>query len=137
MSVCAGILLLHACCQLDIENEWYFNESTRTLFYHLPNSTSVSDLAKVAFEVANLKHMIRIVGNRSTPVRNLTLQGLGIKDSALTYMDGHEMVSGGDWSLPRSGAVFIEGAEGVQITGCNFTRLDSNVRPLYPPPLPP
>ena len=112
--------------ELDVPNEWFFNETTRMMYYHLPNTSSIADLGALTFEATNLKHLIRIVGNQSNPVMNVSLRGVGLKDTAYTYMDPHEMVSGGDWSLARSGAVFVEGAVGVTIEGCNFTRLDSN-----------
>ena len=36
------------------------------------------------------------------------------------------MISGGDWALQRSGAVFLEGTESTQIRNCVFERIDGN-----------
>lgn len=40
------------------------------------------------------------------------------------YIDA--VCAGGDWGLARIGAITVEGAEGVSITGSTFTRLDGN-----------
>ena len=34
---------------------------------------------------------------QAAPIKNLTLRGLGFRDSAPTYMEPHAVPSGGDW----------------------------------------
>ena len=41
-------------------------------------------------------------------------------------MEPHGVPSGGDWGLERLGAVYLEGTEGLSISGCMFERLDGN-----------
>jgi len=48
-------------------------------------------------------------------VRNVRLLGVGMRDTALSYLDAHSMPSGGDWGLGRIAAVFIKGAVGTVI----------------------
>ena len=62
----------------------------------------------------------------AAPVRDVSLLGLGLRDTAYTYMDPHSLPSGGDWALERSAVVFIEGAERVAVSGCVFERVDGN-----------
>ena len=72
--------------------------------------------------------MALLVGNatQAEPIKNLTLRGLGFRDTAPTYMEPHGVPSGGDWGLERLGAVYLEGTVGLSISGCQFERLDGN-----------
>jgi hypothetical protein len=69
---------------------------------------------------------VSILADRGNPAINITIRGIGFKDTMYTYMDPHEMPSGGDWCLQRSGAVFMEGTVGTIVDACTFSRLDSN-----------
>ena len=60
------------------------------------------------------------------PVHDVSIVGLGMRDTAYTYMDFHSLPSGGDWSLERSAVVFVEGSERVTVEGCVFDRVDGN-----------
>merc|ERR1712130_1093443 len=65
-------------------------------------------------------------GSMKEPVRNVWFKGIGFKDTQITYLDPHEMPSGGDWALQRSGALFMEGTEVSGFDSCFFSRLDGN-----------
>ena len=67
----------------------------------------------------------------ATPVKNIKIQGLTIRDAAFTYLgtdeaSRHWLPSEGDWALQRSGAVTIEGAEAITIHQNQITRCDGN-----------
>jgi hypothetical protein len=51
---------------------------------------------------------------------------VGFKDTAPTFMEPHAIPSGGDWSLERMGALLFEGAEGLTVQGCTFSRNGGN-----------
>ena len=57
---------------------------------------------------------------------NVTISGIGFRDTAPTYMSKWEVPSGGDWALHQGGAVFIENRSNITIRGCTFRRLDGN-----------
>ena len=59
-------------------------------------------------------------------MRGVSLLGLGLRDTAYTYMDPHGIPSGGDWTLERSAVVLLEGTEQVTVSGCVFERVDGN-----------
>ena len=63
-------------------------------------------------------------GTQGAPLRNLSILGLGFRDTAFTYFLPHAMPSAGDWALARSAALFFEGTEGLLVSGCVFERLD-------------
>ncbi|KAJ9454409.1 hypothetical protein DIPPA_59763 [Diplonema papillatum] len=102
--------------ELDVKTEWFFNETTKML-YLIPNSSIDSD----DLVVPQLKRLITI-----TDTHDITIQGLGFRDAAYTYMDDWAAPSGGDWAIHRGGAVFIENAETVNVSSCLFKRLDGN-----------
>jgi hypothetical protein len=55
---------------------------------------------------------------------NVSLVGLGFRDSAITYLEPHSLPSSGDWAIARQAAVFLEGTDDALISNCSFLRLD-------------
>ena len=109
----------------DNPNEYYFDEATQKLYY-FHNASAGPSIAASTFEAVGSTDLLRISGNMSQPAMNISIRGLGFRDTAYTYLHPHEMPSGGDWSLQRSGALFMEGTVGTVVDACNFSRLDSN-----------
>lgn len=111
--------------ELDAPSEFYFDNATRQLFLYYNDSSSPPP-ADLQFVVPQLQEMIGVRGTQQAPVRNITIQGLNIRDAAATYMEPWGVPSGGDWALYRGGAVFIEGAEDIVVQQNNFVRVDGN-----------
>jgi hypothetical protein len=112
--------------ELDFPSEWFFDPAAATLYlWHNATSGTPPPLDLVMTSSA-FKHIFNITGTQATPVVGVTIQGLGFRDTAYTYMDPHSIPSGGDWTLERSAVVFIEGTEGTNVTGCVFERIDGN-----------
>ncbi|ETO36005.1 hypothetical protein RFI_01057 [Reticulomyxa filosa] len=109
--------------ELDAETEWFFNTTTKTLYYY-NNYTGAP--AADQFEATNLKLMFALVGNLSYPISNIIIRGLTLRDTQYTYMDGHGMPSGGDWALQRTGAIYLDCTFNVSISNNLMTRLDGN-----------
>jgi len=112
---------------LDIPSEWYFDDSTETLYF-FPNNTDVGvppDPTTV-LEVPLLKTLIFVMGTSSAPAKNISLVNLGFRDSAPTFMDTHAVPSGGDWALERISSVFAENIENFTVSGCNWSRIGGN-----------
>ena len=105
--------------------EWFFNRSTRTLYFYA-NSTSDPPPKDLQFVVPTLHRLITIVGTRAQPVRNVTLRGLGLRDSRYTYMEPWGVPSGGDWGLYRGGAILLENCVGCAVSDSTFERIDGN-----------
>lgn len=102
---------------LDQPGEYFFDK-TNSRLYIKPNATE--DLHDLTLGV--LTEMIDLRN-----AENITIEDLSFRDQAATFMDeGWSAPSGGDWSLRRGGAIFIENASFITIRGCNFFRLDSN-----------
>ena len=92
--------------EIDSPREWFFNESTRTLYYQ-PNATAINattGLPTGEFVSTGAKVLINVTGTQRQPVRNLSIAGLTLRDASFTYMDPHGLPSGGDWALQQQGA---------------------------------
>lgn len=113
--------------ELDVEGEFYFNESTRVLCV-IPWGDSGApppDGSLVALGPGS-KVLVNVTGSQAAPVTGVSFVGVGFRDAAFTYLDPHGLPSGGDWALARTAAVFFEGVINASIVSCNFTSLDNN-----------
>ena len=108
----------------------YFVDATEKSLYYTFNGTEQPTGAEI-FSLTRTKVLFNISGTMDSPVKNVTIQGLTLRDAAFTYLgtteaDRHWLPSEGDWALQRSGAVHIEGAEGVTFHRNQMTRCDGN-----------
>lgn len=105
--------------ELDQAGEYYFDRDTK-LLYIKPNATA--DF--VDLRIALLEQVLEIADGTT----NITVQNVGFRDTAPTYHPKSDWSapSGGDWSLHRGGAIFVERASQVVIQDCRFRRLDGN-----------
>ena len=110
--------------ELDMGREWFFNGSSRMLYY-MPNET-VAAWQTRSFVATDAKELIKVVGTQAAPARHIAITGLTLRDTAYTYMDPHGLPSGGDWALQKQGAITLVGTEGVEVRDCLLTRLDGN-----------
>lgn len=86
--------------EIDAPREWYFNTSSRTLYY-MPNASddgldSTTGLPTGEFAATGAKVLINVTGNQARPVANISITGLIIRDTSYTYMDEHGLPSGGE-----------------------------------------
>lgn len=110
--------------ELDAPSEWFFDEATQTISLWYNGTGAPPTDGSVA--VTQLHVLINSTGTQAKPVVGLAFLGLTFADSAPFYLGPHGTPSGGDWAVGRSGALFFEGTEGLNITGCLLTRLDGN-----------
>eukprot|EP00038_Savillea_parva_P003318 m.124062 g.124062 ORF g.124062 m.124062 type:complete len:935 (-) comp11141_c0_seq2:3094-5898(-) len=111
--------------EIDWPREFYFDNASGVLYYN-QNASEAATPPPSGFTVPTVKVLFNISGTMETPVKDVTIQGITLRDAAATFMDPHGMPSGGDWCLQRSGAVTIVGTEGTTLTQLNVTRVDGN-----------
>lgn len=100
---------------LDAPSEWYFDPSASGgTLYFFQNGTGAPP-ADTLFEVPTLLTLLRINATQAAPVVNVTITGIGFKDSAPSYLEPHAIPSGGDWALERIAALYFEGTEGLTV----------------------
>jgi hypothetical protein len=88
---------------------YYAQNSTDTPAYPPPASL---DLAAPALET-----LLRVNATQSNPLRGLTIQGIGFRDAAPTFMEPHGIPSGGDWVRGVCGYVAV----GMPARMCSVT----------------
>ena len=110
--------------ELDQENEWFFNRSSGILYYFLNVSSENKNIDKLLFEVTYLKTLFNYTGNETHPIKNMIINGIIFRDTAITYFEPHGIPSGGDWALQKIGAIILYGCENFIISNNLFTRLD-------------
>ena len=101
--------------ELDCPGEWYY-DSDHMILYYVQNGTSLPDEGVGPV----LDQLIAVMGSQGKPVTNITIANVVFAHSTTTYMSSYEVPSGGDWSVHRGGAVFVEGAEHILVQNCLF-----------------
>ena len=111
----------NALALLDAPGEFFFDAASKTL-YVMPNDTSTL-LPTSLLEMSVHRRLVSITSAAS----NITLRNLRLSKTLATHMDPkHEVPSGGDWTVTRNGAVFVENATNVAIQDCAFANVDGN-----------
>lgn len=57
---------------------------------------------------------------------NVTIDGVGFRDTRYTYLDPHGIPSAGDWAVQRSAALELRNSSGCQVKHSEFLLLDGN-----------
>ena len=100
---------------MDSPGEWFY-DTNRKILYYAQNGTSLPEEGVAPV----LDELITITGTQDQPVINITIANLTFAHTSTTYMSSYEVPSGGDWSVHRGGAVFVEGAKHVLVQNCLF-----------------
>ena len=109
--------------ELDAPNEYYISYSNNALFYQPNTSTHTASSTYVA---SQLPCILSIQGSAVSPVRDVSIVGITFAHTASTFMRPYEVPSGGDWSVHRGGAVFLDNTADVLIARATFTQLGGN-----------
>jgi hypothetical protein len=110
--------------ELDAPAEWFHDAAANELFV-VWNATGAPP--STGWYATQHMVLINATGSQGTPVRNISLVGLGVRDAAASFFEPRGLPSSGDWSLQRTAAVFFEGAESPLVAGCSFERNDGIV----------
>ena len=74
-----------------------------------------------------LQRLVQVLGESATkPARNIAFRGVRFTHTATTQLERYEVPSGGDWAIARTGAVFIENAESVEVADSFFDSVGGN-----------
>merc|ERR1712066_70220 len=57
---------------------------------------------------------------------NVSFVGFDFTETRATYLSQYEVPSGGDWSIHRGAAVFIQDSSDIRITDCAFNQTGGN-----------
>ena len=118
--------------------------------YYFFNNTKPT--GKEEWVATKTRVLFNLTGTKEDPVTDVTIKGVTMRDTRITYLDPHGMPSGmyahvivvtstrmvclqvcmvcvpsgGDWALQRSGAVFLQGTERCTVQNNKMVRLDGN-----------
>ena len=106
--------------ELDDVNEWFLDRDTRTLYF-MPNGTMPK-----TFIAGQTPNIVSVHGDANLPVHDLTIKGITFSHTPNNFLRRFEAPSGGDYSIHRGAALFLQGTERVLIEDCTFTHLGSN-----------
>eukprot|EP00040_Diaphanoeca_grandis_P044659 m.13136 g.13136 ORF g.13136 m.13136 type:complete len:937 (+) comp9607_c0_seq1:64-2874(+) len=109
--------------ELDVEREWYYDESEGALYLIPPAGVDINSISLVATQ---LKRVLSFVGSIEKPMKNVGVHDITIAHSAYTFLDPYEIPSGGDWSIHRGASVFADGAVNISVSSCVFDQVDGN-----------
>lgn len=109
--------------ECDSANEFFFDEKEEKLYYFFNNTKPTG---KEEWVATKTRVLFNLTGTKDEPVTDVTIKGLTMRDTRITYLDPHGMPSGGDWALQRSGAVFLQGTERCSVESNKMVRLDGN-----------
>ena len=100
--------------ELDSPGEWFYDKEEMKLYF-APNGSSPSSGVGSA-----LTKLLSIEGSMDDPVYNITITGMTLAHSELTFLEDYAVPSGGDWAIHKEGTVFAEGIDGLTIKNCLF-----------------
>jgi hypothetical protein len=113
--------------ELDFPGEFFFDRKSNLLFIY-PNRTDINGSANTrhagvsGLRFSTLDQLIRLRNGAA----NISISNLGFRDTAATYLSNWSVPSGGDWSIHRGGAIYMEDVSNIRIQNCKFSRLDGN-----------
>jgi len=109
--------------ELDAPGEWYYNSTSGILYYY---PWPKADLKKSVFEYARLNGLIHVKGSEEEAVKNVSINGITFTQTNRTFMLTKEPLLRSDWTIYRGGAILMERAENIKISGCSFDQLGGN-----------
>jgi hypothetical protein len=109
--------------ELDTVNEWFYNKSTKFLYY-FPQVGQ--DPGKAKFETPQIAHLFEFKGSETNQVRNINISGLMLTQTLRTFMQNKEPLLRSDWTIYRGGAVVYEGAINCVLKNCSLVNLGGN-----------
>eukprot|EP00937_MAST-01D_sp_MAST-1D-sp2_P001006 g1006.t1 len=113
--------------ELDDPLEFYFDRANARLFVYSNETAGTPPAAGALYEALQQHTLLRVEGSSmAKPAKDITIRGLGFRDTAPTYMEPHGVPSGGDWALERFGAIFMQNTEGATVDKCKVWRASGN-----------
>jgi hypothetical protein len=106
--------------QLDAEREFYYNSSTKTLFWVPPAGMDPSALEPGDLIAPAVETLLKVSAS------HVRFEGLRFEHALPTYMRPYEPTSGGDWAIHRGAATMLENATDVAFDRCSWDHVEGN-----------
>lgn len=109
--------------ELDTPGEWYLDQDTSTLYF-MPQDNV--DLPAATVEVSGMARILDIHGDQQSPVRFVQISALNLGHAGMTFLQSTEPLLRSDWMIAREGAIYLENAEDVIVSGSELSQLGGN-----------
>ncbi len=109
--------------ELDDSREWFLDREQRVIYWKPVDEESRK---RSRIVLSRNESCIRISGTAKKPVKHMVFDGISFRHTSRTFMKTKEPLLRSDWRIYRGGAVFLEGAENIEIKNCEFTNLGGN-----------
>ncbi|MFD0618448.1 OmpL47-type beta-barrel domain-containing protein [Paenibacillus sp. GCM10027629] len=110
--------------ELDAPGEWFYDSKGGKLYFNPPTGT---DLNKANIEIAVLDELLRITGTATDKVKHLTFSNFTFTETHRTLFNKpYAGLMRGDWSVARTGTVFVQDAENISIQNSVFDQVGGN-----------
>ena len=108
--------------ELDAPGEWFFDAKEGWLYF---KPFAAGRPPRTGFVASHLQNLIRIGGQRAQ-AHDIRITGLQYRYTEPTYLLSTEPLLRSDWKFYRGGAILIEKAERVEVSGGDFAELGGN-----------
>lgn len=115
--------------ELDVPQEWFHDVAAKKLYF-IPKTGTDPRTARI--EVSGgadkglVEQLIVLKGSEATPIHDVAIKGLVLTQTGTTFMKTTEPLLRSDWKVFRGGAVYIEGAQDVEIAGNDMHAMGGN-----------
>jgi len=110
--------------ELDAPGEWFYDKKGGKLYFYPPTGT---DLSKANLEVAVLDELLRITGTGADKVKHITFSNFTFTETHRTLFNKpYAGLMRGDWSVARTGTIFVQDAENITIQNSVFDQVGGN-----------
>lgn len=106
--------------ELDSPGEWYYRSSDSTLYYMPPVGM---DMDRATFATSGPTRIFDLQGAPQAPLRFVRIEGLEFQRTGSSFLQATEPLLRSDWMIAREGAIYIENAEDVTVTGNTLASL--------------
>jgi hypothetical protein len=122
--------------ELDAPSEWFYDQEAQQLFL-FPNGTTAAQLEEGDVTVPLLDSIVRVQGSAGASggeagtgaaqyTVGVSFSGFEFTETRATFLEQYEVPSGGDWSIHRGAALFVEDAENITVDKCSFNQTGGN-----------
>ncbi len=110
--------------ELDAPGEWFYDAEQGLLYFWPPEELRPEDEVSLGVHA----ELLRIAGTETENVCGVRLENLSFARTARTLFSGlpYRPLQRADWAVQYTGAVYVENARELSLSGCSFAHIGGN-----------